>query len=47
MENKVFAVILAEPVADVISVITTIIVFSVQFAKTLKSMETPQERQQV
>lgn len=47
MENKVFAVILAEPVADLISVITTIIVFSVQFAKTLKSMETPQERQQV
>lgn len=39
MENKVLAVILAEPVADVISVLTTIAVFSVQFRKTLKRME--------
>lgn len=37
MENQVFAVILAEPVADTISVLTTIIVFSIQFKKTLKS----------
>ena len=43
MENKVFAIILAEPIADVISVITTIIVFSIQFGKTLKSMELSQK----
>lgn len=39
MENKVFAIIFAEPVADVISVITTIMVFSIQFRKTLRDME--------
>ena len=43
MENKVFAIILAEPVADVISVMTTIIVFSIQFRKTLKNMELSHE----
>lgn len=36
LENQVFAVILAEPVADVIAVLTTIIVFIIQFKKTLK-----------
>ena len=34
IEDKVFAVILAEPVADVISVSTTIIIFSIQFKRT-------------
>ena len=37
------AIILAEPVADVISVMTTIIVFSIQFRKTLKNMELSHE----
>ena len=36
IEDKVFAVILAEPVADVISVSATIIIFSIQFKRTLK-----------
>ena len=39
LENQVFAVILAEPVADVIAVLTTIIVFTFQFRKTLKEMQ--------
>ena len=38
LENQVFAVILAEPVADVIAVLTTITVFTFQFRKTLKGM---------
>ena len=38
LENQVFAVILAEPVADVIAVLTTIIVFIIQFKKTLEGM---------
>ena len=44
LENQVFAVILAEPVADVIAVLTTITVFTFQFRKTLKGMPV-QERQ--
>lgn len=38
MENKVQAIILAEPIADVIAVLTTIIVFIFQFSRTLKNM---------
>lgn len=38
LENKVFAVILAEPVADAIAVLTTVVVFTFQFTKTLKRM---------
>ena len=36
--NKVFAVFLAEPVADVIAVTVTIILFTIQFKKNLKEM---------
>ena len=41
--NKVFAIIFAEPVADVISVMTTMIVFGIQFKKTLNTMELSHE----
>lgn len=37
-ENKVMGVYLAEPIADFISVIFTVILFSVQFKKTTKSI---------
>lgn len=44
LENKVFAVILAEPVADAIAVLTTVIVFTFQFTKTLKRMPVKQKQ---
>ncbi|WP_300384259.1 MATE family efflux transporter [Clostridium sp.] len=37
--NKVFAIFLAEPVSDTIAVTVTIILFSIQFNKSLKEME--------
>ena len=39
-ENKVFAVFLAEPVSDAISIITASIVFFFAFRKEMKQMET-------
>jgi putative MATE family efflux protein len=41
--NKVFAIFLAEPVADTISVAVTIILFTIQFKKNLKEMMVQQE----
>ena len=41
-ENKVFAVFLAEPVADVIAVLTTCIMFSKFFKKVIKQVEGPE-----
>ena len=38
MANKVLAVIISEPIADVISVLTTIVIFTIQFRKTLRKM---------
>lgn len=38
IENKVFAVFLAEPVADLISVITAATLFSIQFRKAIKKI---------
>lgn len=38
-KNKVFAVFLAEPVADAIAVTVTTILFTIHFKKTLKEME--------
>ena len=38
-ENKVFAVFLAEPVADILAVLTTAVLFGVVFTKTMKQME--------
>jgi Na+-driven multidrug efflux pump len=38
LPDKVSAVFLAEPVADVLAVTTTAILFSVQFTRTLKRM---------
>lgn len=39
MENKAFAVYLAEPVADLLAVTFTVILFSVQFKKALRALE--------
>ena len=38
MTNKVFAVFLAEPVADIIAVTVTIIMFTIQFKKNISEM---------
>jgi Na+-driven multidrug efflux pump len=37
-ENKAFAVFLAEPVADLLAVITTATMFSIQFRKAMREM---------
>ena len=37
--NKAFAVFLAEPVADFLAVVTTSIMFSIQFRKSLRELE--------
>ena len=38
--NQTMAVYLAEPVADVLAVTFTAVLFSIQFKKTLKNIET-------
>ncbi len=38
-ENKVFAVFLAEPVSDMLSILTAVIVFSITFPKAMKAIE--------
>lgn len=38
MDDKVFAVIVAEPIADLLSIVSTIIIFSIQFRCTLREM---------
>lgn len=43
-EDKVFAVFLAEPIADSIAILTTVILFVVEFRKLLKSMEDKNKR---
>lgn len=40
-ENQAFAVFLAEPVADTMAVLTTAIMFAVQFKKSMKRLEAP------
>ena len=37
--DKVFAVFLAEPVADLLAVCTTVILFTIQFKKSLAELE--------
>lgn len=39
MDDKVFGVFLAEPIADTIAVITTSILFSIQFKKAMKQIQ--------
>ena len=39
--DKAFAVFLAEPVADLLAVCTTAVMFSVQFRKSMAALETP------
>ena len=41
MEDKTIAVYAAEPVADVLAVTFTVILFSFQFRKALKGMDAP------
>ena len=41
-ENKTFAVFLAEPIADILAVITTAILFSMQFKKSMALLESPE-----
>lgn len=43
VENKTIGVYMAEPVADILAVIFTVILFSVQFKKALRSMGEPLE----
>lgn len=42
-EDKVFAVFLAEPIADTIAVLTTATLFSLEFRRVLRQMERPGE----
>jgi len=44
MEDKTLAVYTAEPVADVIAVTFTAILFFFQFRKALRSMDKPAEK---
>lgn len=44
-ENKVFAVFLAEPIADILAVLTTVILFTKEFKKLIKKMEITEEKQ--
>ena len=39
--DKVFAVFLSEPVADLLAVCTTVIMFTIQFRKTMAGLEGP------
>ena len=43
LEDKVFAVFLAEPIADLVAVMTTVTLFSLEFRKMMKSMNTAKE----
>ncbi|MBR3752831.1 MAG: MATE family efflux transporter [Ruminiclostridium sp.] len=43
VENKTIGVYMAEPVADVLAVTFTVILFSIQFRKALNSMEKPEK----
>ncbi len=45
MENQVMAVFLAEPIADVIAVITTVILFAVQFKQAMEKLSEPVKQQ--
>lgn len=41
MDNQVFTIILAEPIADVLSVAITIVIFSLQFKRTKRKCRFP------
>ena len=43
MENKTTAVFTAEPVADMLAVATTAILFIIQFKKSMKEISIPEE----
>lgn len=45
MENKVNAIFLAEPIADVIAVVVTSIMFIIQFKKALRELSEPSKMQ--
>lgn len=46
-EDKVFAVFLAEPIADILAVLTTVTMFLISFRKLLKEMQERKERKAV
>ena len=41
MEDKVTAVFLAEPVSDIISILTSVVLFAFVFSKEMKKLNTP------
>ena len=43
VQNKTVGVYMAEPIADVIAVLFTVILFAIQFRKSLKSLEKAKE----
>jgi hypothetical protein len=47
IEDKVMAVFLAEPIADVIAVVTTLLLFRKNFKKVLSEMKQKSETQDV
>lgn len=46
-DDKVFAVFLAEPIADILAVLTTVTMFFISFRKLLKEMQVRKERKAV
>lgn len=46
-DDKVFAVFLAEPIADILAVLTTVTLFFISFRKLLKEMQVRKERKAV
>lgn len=46
-DDKVFAVFLAEPIADILAVLTTVTLFFISFRKLLKEMQVRKERKTV
>lgn len=46
-DDKVFAVFLAEPIADILAVLTTVTLFFISFRKLLKEMQERKERKTV
>lgn len=47
LNNKVKAVFLAEPIADVIAVLTTVVLFTVDFKKLLQGIERSRQKQEI
>lgn len=46
-ENKVFAVFLAEPIADILAVLTTVTLFAIEFKKLMRIMEEKKKKKDI